>query len=129
MDTADGEVPISCLVTSASLHDSQAAIALASLTQRRVDNCYDLMDSVYDAKEIAAHRRASGREPIIDPNPRKKKAADCREQKAQRNARFIPADRVRYRERPPWSGPLGGSRMSSVDTISGSVGTRESCAI
>lgn len=99
MDTADGGVPISCLVTSASLHDSQAAIPLARLTEQRVDNCYDLMDSAYDAKEIVAHRRASGRVPIIDPNPRKKKAADRREQKAQRNAGFIPAERVRYRER------------------------------
>ncbi|MXX57655.1 MAG: transposase [Rhodothermaceae bacterium] len=33
MDTADGGVPISCLVTSASLHDSQAAIPLASVTE------------------------------------------------------------------------------------------------
>ena len=99
MDTADGGVPISCLVTSASLHDSQAAIPLARLTEQRVDNCYELMDSAYDAKEIVAHRRASGRVPIIDPNPRKKKAPDRREQKAQRNAGFIPAERVRYRER------------------------------
>ncbi|MXW83087.1 MAG: transposase [Rhodothermaceae bacterium] len=29
----------------------------------------------------------------------KNKTADCREQKAQRNAGFIPAERVRYRER------------------------------
>lgn len=32
IDAADGGVPVSCLLTSASLHDSQAAIALASLT-------------------------------------------------------------------------------------------------
>ena len=99
MDTADGGVPISCFVTSASLHDSQAAIPLARLTEQRVDNCNDLKDSAYYAKEIVAHRRASGRVPIIVPNPLKKKAADRREQKAQCNAGFIPAEWVRYRER------------------------------
>ena len=31
IDAADGGVPVSCLLTSASLHDSQAAIPLASL--------------------------------------------------------------------------------------------------
>ncbi len=64
MDVADGRVPISCLVTSASLHDSQAAIPLATLTVQRVDHCYDLMDSAYDAKAIHAHSRASGQVPV-----------------------------------------------------------------
>ena len=98
VDTADGDVPISYLVLSASLHDSQAAIPLARLMEQRVDNCYELMDSAYSAKKIVALRRASGRVPIIDPKPRKKKAADRREQKAQCNAGLIPAERVRYRE-------------------------------
>ena len=30
LDVADGQIPISCLLTSASLHDSQAAIPLAT---------------------------------------------------------------------------------------------------
>ena len=34
IDAADGGVPISCLLTSASLHDSQAAIALATMSAR-----------------------------------------------------------------------------------------------
>ncbi|MCY4672556.1 MAG: transposase, partial [Bacteroidetes bacterium] len=66
---------------------------------QRVDHCYDLMDSAYDAKEIHAHRTESGRVPIIDTNPRNRKAAHRREQKAQRRAGFIPLERVRYRER------------------------------
>ena len=45
IDAADGGVPVSCLLTSASLHDSQAAIALASLTAERAGNLYDLMDA------------------------------------------------------------------------------------
>lgn len=99
MDTADHGIPISCIVTSASLHDSQAAIPLSRMTEQRVTNLYDLMDSAYDAKEVYEESRSSGRVPIIDKNPRKKKAAYQREQQAQRNAGFIPPERVRYRER------------------------------
>src|ERR1700674_581507 len=50
LDIADGDVPISALLTSASLHDSQAAIPLATMTAGRVTNLYDLMDSAYDAR-------------------------------------------------------------------------------
>ena len=99
MDVADGGVPISCLVTSASLHDSQAALPLANMTQQRVTYCYDLMDSAYDVKHIHAHSRTSGHVPIIDPNPRNRKAEHLCEKKAQRRAGYTPAERVRYRER------------------------------
>lgn len=43
VDAADGGVPVSCLLTSASMHDSQAAIPLACLTAGRLDNLYDLL--------------------------------------------------------------------------------------
>ena len=36
LDAIDGGIPISCLLTSASVHDSQAAVPLATLTARRV---------------------------------------------------------------------------------------------
>ena len=49
IDTAaDGEIPISCVLTAASVHDSQLAIPLATITATRVTNLYDLMDSAYD---------------------------------------------------------------------------------
>jgi hypothetical protein len=54
LDVADGDIPISAVLTSASLHDSQAAIPLATMTASRVINLYDLMDSAYDAPEIKA---------------------------------------------------------------------------
>jgi hypothetical protein len=60
LDVADGQIPISCILTSASLHDSQAAIALARLTAQRVTNLYDLMDSAYDAQSIHEHIRGLG---------------------------------------------------------------------
>jgi len=70
LDVADGDIPVSAVLTSASLHDSQAAIPLATVTASRVTNLYDLMDSAYDAPEIAAGSRALGHVPIIDKNPR-----------------------------------------------------------
>ena len=67
---ADGDIPISAVLTSASLHDSQAAIPLATMTASRVINLYDLMDSAYDAPEIKAKSLALGHVLIIDPHPR-----------------------------------------------------------
>src|ERR1035441_2874224 len=34
IDTADGDIPVSCLLTSASVHDSQVALPLAVLFER-----------------------------------------------------------------------------------------------
>ena len=43
IDTADGEIPISCgVLTAASVHDSQVAIPLATITAGRVTNLYGL---------------------------------------------------------------------------------------
>ncbi len=64
MDTNDIGLPISALVTSASLHDSQAAIPLIKLTSRKVTHLYDLMDAAYDAKRIEqTSREFPGRKP------------------------------------------------------------------
>ena len=70
-DVADGGIPLSCILTSASLHDSQAAIPLATMTAARVTNLYDLMDSAYDAPEIRQHSESLGHVAIIDVNPRR----------------------------------------------------------
>jgi hypothetical protein len=68
LDVADGGIPISALLTSASLHDSQAAIPLATITAQRVISLHDLMDAAYDAKAIAEHSRQLEHVPIIAPN-------------------------------------------------------------
>ena len=70
LDVADGDIPISCVMTSASLHDSEAAIPLAKMTAQRVTNIYDLMDSAYDVREIWETSRELGHVTIIDKNPR-----------------------------------------------------------
>ncbi len=40
IDAADCGVPISAVLTSASAHDSQAAVPLALITASRVTHCY-----------------------------------------------------------------------------------------
>lgn len=71
LDVADGQVPISAVLTSASVHDSQAAIPLMTMSSRRVVHLYELMDSAYDADPIHAHSRQLNHEPIIAPHPRR----------------------------------------------------------
>ncbi len=66
IDWSDCGVPITCLITSASLHDSQAAVPLASLTAQRVESLYDLMDSAYDSRQIREHSQSLGHVPIIE---------------------------------------------------------------
>ena len=56
-------------LTSASVHASQVAIPLASLTAVRVTSLYDLMDGADDAAEIEAHSRSLGHVPIIAISP------------------------------------------------------------
>jgi Transposase DDE domain/Transposase domain (DUF772) len=70
IDVADGQIPVACLLTSASVHDSQVAIPLMTLTGARIDYLYDLMDAAYDAAQIAEHSRALGHMPVIDFNCR-----------------------------------------------------------
>jgi hypothetical protein len=100
IDTADGDIPVACLLTSASLHDSQVAIPLAQITAQRVTNLYELMDSAYDAPEIYAASRALGHVPIIDPKPRRGTKAECAaEARAKRRANYQLAEERRYDER------------------------------
>jgi hypothetical protein len=72
LDINDCGLPISAILTSASLHDSQVAIPLMKLTAAKVTSCYDLMDAAYDAAQIWEQSRKLGHVPIIDRNPRGK---------------------------------------------------------
>jgi hypothetical protein len=101
IDAADGGIPVSCILTSASLHDSQVAIPLAEITHGRVDSLYDMMDSAYDAPQIKAHSSALGHVPIIDVNPRSKTDKQELEAEAKRRkiANYTLAEDQRYNER------------------------------
>jgi len=102
LDSVDGQIPVSCVLTSASLHDSQVAIPLAAMTVERVNNLYDLMDSAYDAPIIREHSKSLGHIPIIDINPRRN--TKLKEELRAEERRFellhfeLPEDR-RYKER------------------------------
>jgi hypothetical protein len=101
IDAADGGIPVSCILTSASLHDSQVAIPLAEITHGRVTRLYDMMDSAYDAPQIKTHSLSLGHVPIIDPNPRSKTKKEELEAEAKRRkaANDTLAEDRRYNER------------------------------
>lgn len=89
LDVADGGIPISCILTSASVNDSQVAFPLATLTAQRVDNLYDLMDSAYDVPSIREKSIALGHVPIIDGHTRR----------GGEKPAFAPHEAQRYKER------------------------------
>lgn len=88
IDTADCGIPVSALLTSASMHDSLAAIPLSLMTDSRVKNCYDLMDAAYCSEVLREHSRSLGHVPLIDHNPRRGEKIE-----------FDPAEAQRYQER------------------------------
>jgi hypothetical protein len=97
LDVADGQIPISGILTAASLHDSQAAIPLATMTGQRVTNLYDVMDTAYDAIEILEHSKSLGHVPIVRPAKRGKQDAAPEQHPAGRT--FSWAEEDRFRER------------------------------
>jgi len=88
LDTADCGVPIAALLSSASMHDSLAAIPLSLISAQRVTNLYDLMDAAYCSTELRDHSRSLGHVPLIDHNPRRGEKIE-----------FAPAQAIRYHER------------------------------
>lgn len=101
-DVADGGIPISLVLTSASVHDSQVAIPLATLSSQRVTNLYDLMDAAYDSAGIREHSRSLGHVPLIDVNPRSNKALAVElaaERRRRSLLRFPMPEDTRYNER------------------------------
>jgi hypothetical protein len=88
LDTADCGVPIAAVLSSASMHDSLAAIPLSLISAERVTNLYDLMDAAYCSTELRDHSRSLGHVPLIDHNPRRGEKIE-----------FAPAEAIRYNER------------------------------
>ncbi len=65
LDVADADIPVAAILTSASPHDSQAAIPLIAMTSARVDYLYDIMDIAYAAAAIEDYSRRLGHRPIL----------------------------------------------------------------
>ena len=102
IDATDAGLPVSCILSSASLHDSQVVIPLSDMTAQRVTYLYECMDSAYDAVQIHDHSQKHGRISIIDTNPRSNKDLKeslARERKAADSAGFIHPTDQRYGER------------------------------
>jgi hypothetical protein len=88
IDTACNGLPITALLTAASLHDSQVAIPLMKRTSERITYLYDVMDAAYDAPQIHEVSTSLSHVPIIDRNPRRGERIP-----------FTPAEALRYHER------------------------------
>ncbi len=102
IDSADGGIPISCILTSASTHDSQVAIPLAKISHQRVTNLYDLMDSAYDVPHIHEVSRKLGHIPLIDKHPRRDSVLKAELKAENKRCRIIghqTAEKIRYKER------------------------------
>jgi transposase len=102
LDVADGGIPISAVLTSASTHDSQVAIPLAKMSHERVTNLYDAMDAAYDVPQIHDMSRQLGHVPLIDVNPRRNqelKNEIAAENKRCRIVGHKTAEAIRYNER------------------------------
>ena len=94
LDSIDGDIPVSAILSSASLHDSQAAIPLAQKTAEKITNLYDLMDAAYDAPQIRAFSMGLGHVPIIDANPRRGEKKEMDPAQAERFRNRSTAERV-----------------------------------
>ena len=102
LDVIDSGIPVSAIITSASVHDSQVAIPLATLTAATITNLYDLMDAAYDIPAIIEHRKSLGHVPIIDKNPRRDKELQemiSAEAKAKKTLNWVSVEAVRYNAR------------------------------
>ena len=99
IDSTDAGIPVSCILSSASLHDSQVPIPLADMSAQRVTYLYECMDSAYDAAQIHDHSRKHDRVSIFDTNPRSNKGlkeALARKRKAANRAGFVHPTVQRY---------------------------------
>ncbi len=97
LDTNDAGLPITALVTSASVHDSQVAIPLIKLTSNKVTYLYDLMDSAYDAQRIKDISLGCGHVPIIDKNGRGKETVPMAPHEAERYKMRTSSERANSR--------------------------------
>jgi hypothetical protein len=86
LDVADGQIPISALLTGASVHDSQVAIPLMTMSTERVTYLYELMDSAYDAAAIREHSLQLGHKPITD-HPKRRRKVGQRKVPLRKNSR------------------------------------------
>lgn len=88
IDTADGDIPVSCILSSASTHDSQVMMPLMRKTSAAITYLYDLADAAYCNTILRDASRLAGHIPLIDHNPR-----------GGEKIEFAPHEAIRYKAR------------------------------
>jgi hypothetical protein len=73
MTVVDGDIPVTAMYASASVHDSSLALPMIKETSSKVNYLYDLQDAAYDSSIIRAYSINEGHRPIIDINPKNSK--------------------------------------------------------
>jgi hypothetical protein len=73
LSVVDGDIPITAIYSSASVHDSSLALPLIKRSSQKVNYLYDLADAAYDNKIIKTYSQKQNHRPIIDINPKNSK--------------------------------------------------------
>ena len=73
LSVVDGDIPITAIYSSASVHDSSLALPLIKKSSQKVNYLYDLADAAYDTSIIKDYSQKQNHRPIIDINPKNSK--------------------------------------------------------
>lgn len=73
LSVVDGDIPITAIYSSASVHDSSLALPLIKETSQKVNYLYDLQDAAYDSRIIRSYSQKHNHRPIVDINPKNSK--------------------------------------------------------
>jgi len=73
LSVVDGDIPITAIYSSASVHDSSLALPLIKESSQKVNYLYDLADAAYDTSIIKDYSKKYNHRPIIDINPKNSK--------------------------------------------------------
>jgi hypothetical protein len=104
IDTAEGAVPVACVLTSASVHDSAVALPLESMTTARIESLYTLMDAAYDETIIRENTEARGKVAVIDSNPRRGEKVEFDLPKRRRFRGRTEAERINSNQKDDFGG-------------------------
>lgn len=101
VDVADGSIPISCKLTSASVNDAIMAIPLSIKSSQKVTVFYEVMDKGYYVDAIGKFIESNGRKALIHKCPKTTKAKEEQEleAKAQQLLNWKPAEIERQKHR------------------------------
>lgn len=89
LGVVDGDIPITAIYSSASVHDSSLALPMIKETSRKVSYLYDLEDAAYDAKTIKTFSQKNDHRPIIDINPKNSKALKKQKEDLSRERKML----------------------------------------